>query len=136
MQLATCTYQEFTPGMGAPIRTTAGAPRFALGYQLAGHARLITPTRQLLAQNLPRDAYEFQYRRLLNGQGIDRIYAELSGLAARIGADRLVLLCFDRLNKPENWCHRTMFAAWYLENTGEEVTELGALPPTTPPRLF
>ncbi|WP_245726947.1 hypothetical protein [Streptomyces longwoodensis] len=122
--------------MGAPIRTTAGAPRFALGYQLAGHARLITPTRQLLAQNLPRDAYEFHYRRLLNGQGIDRIYTELAGLAARAGADRLVLLCFDRLNKPENWCHRTMFAAWYLENTGEEVPELGALPPTTPPRLF
>ncbi|MFJ7489706.1 hypothetical protein ACIQZB_00345 [Streptomyces sp. NPDC097727] len=125
MQLATCTYQEFTPTMGAPIRTTAGAPRWSLGYQLAGHAKLITPTRELLAANLPEDAYEFSYRRILNGHGIDRIHAELATLAARTGGARLVLLCFDKMNKPENWCHRRMLAAYWLEQTGDEIPELG-----------
>jgi hypothetical protein len=139
MDLATCTYQEFTPGMGAPIRTTAGHPRFPLGYELAGHARLITPTRELLAQNLPKDAYEFSYRRILNGHGIDRIYAELAGLAARNGGARLVLLCFDRydrLKPADAWCHRAMFARYWLEQTGEEIPELGAQPSTPPPALF
>ncbi|MBT3167986.1 hypothetical protein HTV80_33595 [Streptomyces sp. Vc74B-19] len=139
MDLATCTYQEFTPDMGAPIRTTAGFPRFPLGYELAGHARLITPTRELLAQNLPRDAYEFSYRRLLNGHGIQRIYAELAALSARAGGARLVLLCFDRLDKlkpADAWCHRTMVATWWLEQTGEEIPELGALPTPPPPSLF
>lgn len=139
MELATCTYQEFTPDMGAPIRTTAGHPRFPLGYELAGHARLVTPTRELLAQNLPRDAYEFSYRRILNSYGIDRIYAELAGLAARNAGARLVLLCFDRFDrlKPADaWCHRRMLATWWLEQTGEEVPELGAQPTTPPPSLF
>lgn len=121
LALATCTYQEFTPTMGAPIRTTAGAPRWPLGYQLAGHARLVTPTRELLAANLPEDAYEFSYRRILNGHGIDRIRAELAVLATRVGGTRLVLLCFDKLGKPGNWCHRIHLARWYLEQTGEEV---------------
>lgn len=139
MELATCTYQEFTPGMGAPIRTTAGHPRFPLGYELAGHARLVTPTRELLTQNLPKDAYEFSYRRILNGYGIDRIYSELAGLAARNGGARLVLLCFDRFDrlKPaEAWCHRRMLATWWLEQTGEEIPELGSQPTTPPPSLF
>ncbi|MEH0579075.1 MULTISPECIES: hypothetical protein [Streptomyces] len=129
MELATCTYQEFAPGVGAPIRTTVGHPRFPLGYELAGHARLITPTRELLAQNLPKDAYEFSYRRILNGHGIDRIHAELAGLSARHGGARLVLLCFDRydrLKPPNDWCHREFFAKWYLEQTGEEIPELGS----------
>ncbi|MGA5599604.1 hypothetical protein ACPCUF_00960 [Streptomyces griseoincarnatus] len=139
MDLATCTYQEFTPDMGAPIRTTAGHPRFPLGYELAGHARLITPTRELLVQNLPRDAYEFSYRRLLAAHGIQRIYAELAALSARAGGARLVLLCFDRLDKlkpADAWCHRTMWATWWLEQTGEKVPELGALPTPPPPSLF
>ncbi|WP_406178036.1 hypothetical protein [Streptomyces canus] len=136
MDLATCTYQEFTPNMGAPIRSTAGNPRWPLGYQLAGHAKLITPTRELLAANLAEDAYEFSYRRLLNSYGIDRIYAELAGLYALNGGARLVLLCFDKLDKPGNWCHRTMWARWYLEQTGEEIPELGARPATPPPSLF
>ncbi|WP_406321814.1 hypothetical protein [Streptomyces sp. NBC_00519] len=136
MDLATCTYQEFTLSMGAPIRSTAGNPRWPLGYQLAGHAQLITPTRDLLAANLPEDAYEFSYRRLLNGHGIDRIHAELAGLAARNSGARLVLLCFDKLDKPGNWCHRTQFARWWLEQTCEEISELGARPATPPPSLF
>ncbi|GGZ73158.1 hypothetical protein ACFOOM_01015 [Streptomyces echinoruber] len=136
LALATCTYQEFQPPMGAPIRTTAGHPRFPLGYELVGHAKLITPTRELLAQNLPQDAYEFSYRRILNGYGIDRIYAELAGLAARAGGARLVLLCFDKLSKPGAWCHRTHFARWWLEQTGEEIPELGDQPGTPPPSLF
>lgn len=99
IRLATCTYQEFAPHMGTPVRTTAGHPRFSLPYQLAGHARLITPTRELLKINA-EDAYEFSYRRLLNGNGLENIRRELATIAAASGSDGpLVLLCFDRFDK-------------------------------------
>jgi hypothetical protein len=142
LQLATCTYQEFAPHMGTPVRTTAGHPRFPLAYQLAGHARLVTPTRDLLKVKA-RDAYEFGYRRLLNGNGFDNIRRELTSIAGAFDLDApLVLLCFDRLDRltpPDNWCHRSMLAAWWTEQTGQAVPELGGQPgaaPTPPPALF
>ncbi|MFC7791376.1 hypothetical protein [Streptomyces cinereoruber] len=148
LRLATCTYQEFTPNMGTPVRTTAGAPRFPLSYALAGHARLITPTRDLLKIK-SRDAYEWGYRRLLNGNTLDNIQRELFAIAGAFDLDTpLVLLCFDRLDRltpPDDWCHRSMFAAWWTERTGVEVPELGghrkksptSFPaPPAPPTLF
>ncbi len=128
--------------MGTPVRTTVGHPRFALSYQLAGHARLITPTRELLKIKA-QDAYEFSYRRLLNGNGIDAIHRELLAIAGANDLDSpLVLLCFDRLDRltpPDDWCHRSHFAKWWTEQTEREVPELGAHPvaPAAPvPTLF
>ncbi|MGC4947738.1 hypothetical protein ACLQ2N_16275 [Streptomyces sp. DT224] len=141
LRLATCSYVEFRPGMGIPVRSTVGATRWPLPYQLAGHARLVTPTRDMLKIQ-SRDAYEFSYRRMLNGNGIDAIRRELLGIAAMADADDapLVLLCFDQLGKlppPNNWCHRLMVATWWTEQTGEDVPELGATgAPTPPPTLF
>ncbi|MEC3995184.1 hypothetical protein VSR01_17245 [Actinacidiphila sp. DG2A-62] len=139
LRLATCTYQEFAPHMGTPVRTTAGHPRFPLSYQLGGHARLITPTRDLLKINV-QDAYEWGYRRLLNGHGFQRIEQELAGIAGANELDSpLVLLCFDRLDRltpPDDWCHRLHFAKWWTEQTGDEVPELGAHRKQAPPTLF
>ncbi|MFD6941067.1 hypothetical protein ACFWAP_33575 [Streptomyces goshikiensis] len=128
LRIATCTYQEFQPEMGTPIRTTAGHPRFALSYQIAGHAKLVTPAWALVKANLPEDAYEFQYRRQLSAAGLDAIRAELYAIAGAYDLDSpAVLLCFDRLNKPGYFCHRTHFARWYAAETGELVPELGAV---------
>lgn len=139
LRLATCTYQEFTPDMGTPVRSTAGFPRFPLTYQLGGHARLITPTRDLLKINV-QDAYEWGYRRLLNGHGFQRIEQELTAIAgANDLGSPLVLLCFDRLDRltpPDDWCHRLHFAKWWTEQTGDEVPELGAHRKSAPPALF
>lgn len=133
MRLATCTYQEFQPAMGVPIRTTVGSPRFKLGYQLAGHATLITPPRSAL--KLPRDAFTLIYRRGLDAAGVDQIRYQLAQLAG--GKDqRLVLLCFDRLDRDGVWCHRTIFREYWQERTGEPVPELGAHPAAPAPTLF
>ncbi|MBT2453276.1 hypothetical protein [Streptomyces sp. ISL-86] len=139
LRLATCTYQEFAPHMGTPVRTTVGYPRFSLSYQLGGHAKLITPTRDLLKINA-QDAYEFSYRRLLNGNGLDNIRRELMSIAGANDLDSpLVLLCFDRLDKltpPDNWCHRSHFAKWWTEQTEQEVPELGGRSAAPAPTLF
>lgn len=139
IKLATCTYQEFAPIMGTPVRTTVGHPRFPLSYQLGGIARSVTPTRPLLRIEA-EDAYEWAYRRLLSERGVDAIREELTAIAGANDLDApVVLLCFDKLSKPGNWCHRTMFGRWWTEETGEDVPELGASPtprPTPPPSLF
>ncbi|MFJ9745731.1 ParB/RepB/Spo0J family partition protein [Streptomyces chartreusis] len=125
MEIATCTYQEFTPDMGVPVRTTVGRPRFRLGYELTAHARTLTPTRDLLKIE-DEAAYEAGYRALLGTRGADAIRTELEGIAAQHGNGRLVLLCFDRLDKPNSWCHRTHAARWLGEHLDLDAPELGA----------
>ncbi|MFE7214585.1 hypothetical protein ACFU93_32515 [Streptomyces sp. NPDC057611] len=128
LRVATCTFQEFQPAMGTPVRTTAGHPRFRLPYQLGGHAKLVTPPWPLVRAGLAEDAYEFQYRRMLNDAGIDAIREELLGIAGANDLDApVVLLCFDKLGVEGNWCHRSMAAKWLTEQTGELVPELGAV---------
>jgi len=125
IRLATCSYTEFRPHMGVPVRFTAGPPRWPLSYQLAGHAKLITPRREMLS--LPIDAYTLAYRRMLHMATVDRIAAELVRICGTPD-EPIVLLCFERLNEPGKWCHRTIFAAWWLDKTGHIVAELGAHP--------
>lgn len=126
LQLATCSYKEFRPDMGRAVRITYGRPRWALAYPLVGHARLLTPTGPML--KMPLDAYTLAFHRMLNAAGVDAIRAELAAFAA--GQDKpLVLLCFERLDQPGEGCHRTDFAAWWREQTGEIVPELGAHAP-------
>jgi hypothetical protein len=140
-KIATCSYSEFQPTMGVPVRFTVGHPRWKLGYQLAGHAKLITPTRAMLS--LPLDAYTLSYRRVLDAAGVDAIRNELATIAGPAG--RVVLLCYERLNERDKatnepkWCHRSIFSRWIEERTGEQVPELGAHPHTTtnpPSALF
>lgn len=136
--LATCSYTEFRPEMGLPVRFTVGAPRWKLSYTIAGAAKLITPRRDMLS--LAEDAYTFRYLQILNGAGVAAIGGELAGIvAAAGGAKRVVLLCFERLAEPpkagqaHNWCHRSLFGAWWKAATGQDVPELGALPATGRP---
>jgi hypothetical protein len=122
--LATCSYKEFLPEYGVPVRFTAGYPRFLrLEYKIAGHAKLITPLRTFL--DLPYDAYRVAYLRHVESAGVTAIAVELRAIAP---TGRIVLLCFEDLGnpkKPDLWCHRSMFADFWQRKTGREVPELG-----------
>lgn len=131
MLLFTSRYQRFRPEQGAPVRSTVGAPRFPLSYELAGEARLLAPSYAML--KLDQAPYLELYRERLEAAGVDKIRRQLRAIAAGANADRLVLLCFCDLSvpPPDNWCHRRMFAAWWQERTGEEVPELAEQPEPT-----
>ena len=43
---------------------------------------------------------------------------------AEVEGKDLVLLCYEDVRNLEDWCHRTMFAQWYCEHTGEIIEEL------------
>jgi hypothetical protein len=56
--------------------------------------------------------------------GVEKIRAALEDVARGVGAAGVVLLCFEDLEDEGQWCHRTIFAAWWREQTGEDVVEL------------
>jgi hypothetical protein len=140
LQIYTGTYQKFEHRQGVPIRTTVGAPRFALGYPIAGHWKTVTPDRAMLSADLTEAAFRDAYQAKLDRVGFDAIMAEAEAFTAAHGDNRLVCLCFDDLTKPGNWCHRSMLGAW-LTDRGVPVIELCPRRPratlaAAPPRLF
>ncbi|WP_197697808.1 hypothetical protein [Micromonospora echinofusca] len=136
MKLFTSRYQRFRPDQGAPVRTTVGAPRFPLPYDLAGFARVLAPSYAML--KLDEAPYRYIYVERLEAAGVDVIADDLAAIADVAGDERLVLLCFCDLSvsPPNAWCHRRMFAAWWQEQTGQEVPELAELPEPPAPTLF
>lgn len=136
MQLFTNRYQRFHPGQGAPVRTTVGAPRYPLPYELAGFAKLLAPSYAML--KMAEGSYRLIYLERLEAAGVDLISEQLAEIADHAGEDRLVLLCFCDLSvpPPDGWCHRRMFAGWWQEQTGQEVPELGERREPPAPTLF
>jgi hypothetical protein len=131
LTIFTCSYSEFERQQAPdrlPVRTTLGAPTRRPPTYAGDMASLreVTPLARFLRPVvLPRAEYEREYRNMLAGYGPERIQQRISVLLANSGRQHPVLLCFDNLAKPGGWCHRSMFAGWWLEQTGEEVIELG-----------
>jgi hypothetical protein len=106
----------------SPVRTTVGAPRFRLGYELAGNVAMLAPYGLRTIED--EAEFEVAYRARLEGFGVEKIRAALEDVARAACARGVVLLCFEDLEDPTQSCHRTIFAAWWREQTGEEVVEL------------
>ena len=137
---ATCSFSEFHPLTmgGIPVRSANGYPfRLKLPYQLTTllggikvpHVLTETwPDKTTITWNA--DRFTPVYLEKLNQTGVEKIRDAAGRLRDQLGADdhdRLVLLCFEQLTK-KPLCHRSLFAAWWQDQTGEEVPELGAVP--------
>lgn len=110
---------ELKSGKYTPVRISLGAPKWPLGYTIAGEIKDLMPFG--LLQINDRALYEKKYRERLDRIGVDRIQAALDSF----GVDKpVVLLCYEDVRDPSQWCHRTIFAQWWLENTGEIADEL------------
>lgn len=140
--LATCSYSEYRPDMGAPVRASLGTPKW-FSYPLPASWLNAAPDGWML--NVDYDKYRRAYFSKLDKIGIDRLRGDLEHIADAYTAlngtrpDRLVILCYEGLRNPQKWCHRTMFAEWWEAQTGEHVPELGATcpaPAPQPPTLF
>lgn len=142
-ELATCSFSEFRPNMGAPVRTSLGTPRW-FPHDLPAAWLDTAPDGWMLKQNY--DTFRRVYFEKLDRIGVDKLLGDVDHLARSFAQlnggkepDRLVLLCFEGLKNPDKWCHRTLFAEWWVTNTGEPVAELGATaapPVPEDPMLF
>lgn len=122
LTLFTNRYQAFQPTQGVPVRITLGAPRFKLAYPLTHSVRELAPRRDYLSR--PEPEFTTAYRADLDQLGPVRIAERLRQITEAEGDHRLVLLCFEDLSDPKQWCHRTVFASWWKDVTGDAVREL------------
>ena len=83
--------------------------------------------------NMDIEHFKPAYYDKLEGIGTEKIISmvERFDQAAQSEGKQLVLLCYEDVRIPEDWCHRTVFAEWWAENVGELIEEL---PDPTPPK--
>lgn len=98
-----------------------GLPKFKLGYELAGNVIEIAPPYNLF-NVYDREAFTDPYKKHLDKIGLEKISARLQKYIA-LGKD-VALCCYEDVRKPNEWCHRLVFAEWWLEKTGCQINEL------------
>ncbi len=124
--------KELSNGNYYPVGISIGLPRFRLGYELREQCYSLAPKRYML--NMDIEAFKKVYYGKLEEIGKDRIISMVTKLdeRARSEGKELVLLCFEDVRVEGDWCHRTIFAEWWVENVGEVIEEL---PDPTPPKV-
>ena len=96
-------------------------PKYPLKYPVSGQILLLAPGWNLMKE-CNRDIFEKGYRKQLNSIGAERILGEIKKF--EYPGNDLVLCCFEDIRNPELFCHRTVFAEWWAEQTGEIIPEL------------
>lgn len=120
--LATCSFYEFRPDMGQPVRISLGVPKFRLSWRLPS-VRLEELTPRGWYFRAPPEVFARKFLEQLDQVGVDRLRGIFEDTLE--GDGPLVLLCFERDVRSGNDCHRRRFADWWQKNTGEFVPELG-----------
>ena len=115
-----------------PVGISIGLPRFRLGYGLREQCYSLAPKRYML--NMDLEPFKKAYYEKLAGIGEQKIINTVRRMedTARREGKELVLLCFEDIRIPVDWCHRTVFAEWWMSRTGESIKEL---PDPTPPKI-
>ena len=107
-----------------PVGISIGKPRFPTGYDIREQCYALAPKGFML--KMEYEPYREAYFQKLEDIGVDKIIGIVQRLEARASDEDkdLVLLCFEDIRKPDQWCHRTLFAEWWLAHTGEVIEEL------------
>jgi hypothetical protein len=103
-----------------PVGFTQGHPRWRLSYKLAGNIKALAPEPWYLKEEDP-EVFRRHYFRKLNELTLAGVKQALHGVTL---GEPCVLLCFEDIQQPGIWCHRTLFASWWEQQTGNKVTEL------------
>src|SRR5437870_3080455 len=109
---------------GAIVGITVGNPRWPLRYKFTW-VKELAPSRSFV--HAPIEEYTTLYIAKLDMLGIDAIVKKLEELS---GGGDIILLCFEDLRKPGEWCHRTMLADYLQQRAGIVSEELPD--PSTP----
>jgi hypothetical protein len=71
--------------------------------------------------SVDRAEYERLYAQQLAALDPPKVWEEIHALHPGVEP---VLLCWEDLSKPDQWCHRTLAAEWFRRNLGHEVAEI------------
>ena len=121
LRLATSRYQaqELILASGlVPVRTSVGGPRFPLRYAPVYLKELAPWGLRGIADHA---AFATSYRARLESFGVEMLTTRFAEISRAYNGRGLVLLCFEPAGA---FCHRRVFADWWLERTGCYVPEL------------
>lgn len=113
------------------VQTSVGAPKF-----MPGKLPQLDCLKPYGILRLPQPDFRDAYRGILDRQGPGRIASRLAALRAEHAGRPLALCCFEHVTRPGQWCHRELFAEWWLEQTGELIADLERLAQSRAQRLF
>lgn len=102
------------------LQISLGKPKFRLPYFLDGDVDELKPYESFRINDY--DKFRDVYFKRLNKVGALKIKEKIESFY-QSGKD-IVLLCFEDVTKPDDWCHRTIFIEWWKEKTGQELKEL------------
>ncbi len=119
---------ELKTGKYTAVQISVGSPRWKLSYTVSGAITELMP-KGIFGKYEEKAEFEAEYKKRLTCIGVAYIRKILQQYE-QLGKD-VVLLCFEDVRKGEDdWCHRTIFADWWKEQTGEIIPELPD--PSTP----
>ena len=102
------------------LSISVGTPRW-MAHNIDGAINELKPFGLLNIHD--KHEYRKQYIARLNEIGVDKL-ARVFESWQQYGKP-LVLCCYEDVRKMgDNWCHRTMFAKWWQQQTGEQIDEL------------
>lgn len=107
-----------------PVGISIGKPRFKTGYEIREQCYALAPKGYMLKMDY--EPYRQEYFKKLEDIGADKIIGIVQRMDERAQEEgkTLVILCYEDLRKPGQWCHRTLFAEWWKNKTGEVIEEL------------
>ena len=107
-----------------PVGISIGKPRFKTGYEIREQCYALAPKGH--KPKMEHEAYREADFKKLEEIGADKIIGIVQRMDERAQEEgkTLVLLCYEDLRKPDQWCHRTLFAEWWQKMTGEVINEL------------
>lgn len=111
---------ELKSGEYTAVRISLGTPKWPLGYEVCGAINDLMPYG--LFGKYSHEEFVVLYRQRLDKIGASRIQDQLMRFE-KLGKP-VVLLCYEDVRDPSQTCHRTTFAQWYEEQTGEIIHEL------------
>lgn len=112
---------ELKTGKYTVVGITRGAPKFKLSYPLAGNIMEIAPPGYLFNE-YDRKRFTPSYFKHMDRTGPVAI-SRILNFYEKMGKP-VVLCCYEDVRKPGEWCHRLVFAEWWLARTGERIEEL------------
>ena len=116
------TNAEVANGLYYRVGISVGVPKFRLNYKIDEQCYMFAPTGAML--RMTDDQYVDAYRRKLETSGIGKIRWMLNKLQENAAGKDVVLLCYEDIRDPDQWCHRTLLAEWVRENIGISMEEL------------
>lgn len=113
--------KELETGNYAVVGVVRSMPKFPVKYQIKGNIIQIAPPGSLWNEN-NREKFKAPYYKHLEQAGYT-VIAEIVNEYLENGKD-VVLCCYEDVRKPNEWCHRLVFAEWWYEKTGQKIEEL------------